>query len=189
MKKGMFVGLILAGVISAVFGVLAPLHEIWHWLAAFLLGVEARIGWDITYITISEVTLFIGFAGMFGEITILTLLMIKLASMKYFKLSLYIFGYSASYIIALVSFLFLGFVPIDIEVMLGNYDKWIVYSIFGVFMFYYIFVLLLQIITINCFKTSIFPELFAKRVQEKLNYIEKKAKAEENKYKPLTLVK
>jgi len=44
-------------------------------MAAFLSGVDATMGWDMTYIALDEITLFIGYAGMFGGITVLTLML------------------------------------------------------------------------------------------------------------------
>ena len=67
MKKGIFVGILFIGIISAFFAVLGPLHEIWHWIYATLSGIDARMGWGVTYMDLSNLNLATAFAGMFGD--------------------------------------------------------------------------------------------------------------------------
>ncbi|MEA1911231.1 MAG: hypothetical protein U9N32_06085, partial [Spirochaetota bacterium] len=114
---------------------------------------------------------------------------LKLASKKYYKLSVYIFGYTASFSI-IIAFFFLGmFVPTDIEVMYGNYNNTIVNLIFYVWMLYYACAMWLQIMYIIYYKTDFFPHLYVDNVIKSLENLDKSVENRENRYKPLTLVK
>ncbi len=191
MKKGMFVGLVFLGVVSAIFAVLGPIHEIWHWIAAVLSGVDADIGWTVTYISIPDVTLFIGYAGVFGEITSLTLIFLWLMYKKHFKLASWIFGYSLSYIIIITVMALDIFVPLDLVVMLENYSKTTVYSIWYIFVFYYGLATAVQILTLAHYKSEIFERKtsnYAKKVAKNIKHIQNGGVIGEKLYKPLTLV-
>jgi len=97
MKTSTFLIVLFIGIVSAIIGVLSPIHEIWHWLAAILSGVDATMAWDVTYITLEDVTLFIGYAGMFGEIAVLTLMLFWATYKKHYFIASWVFGYSLSY--------------------------------------------------------------------------------------------
>lgn len=192
MKKRIFAGLVFLGIVSAVIGVISPIHEVWHWLTALLSGVDATMGWDVTYIDHSKVSLFIGFSGMVGEILILTFLVLWLPYKKFYKLTAWIFGYSLSYV-AIVWFVAVDiFIPLDLEVMLENYSSGIVYTIWYVFVLYYSLATIVQITTIRSYKKQMFikkTSRYAKRVAANLEHIRNGGRIGEKLYKPLTLVK
>ncbi|RLF64006.1 MAG: hypothetical protein DRN30_05905 [Thermoplasmata archaeon] len=194
MTKGIFGSIIFIGIVSAVFGVMAPLHEIWHWLAAFLQGVDATMAWDVTYMDTSQAGLFIGYAGMYGEIITLGLIFFKLVQKKHFAWATFFLGYSTSFIIAILLVIFTDFLPIDLEVMLGNCNKVAVYGVFIVWVGLYGLVLLGQYLTVWEFRgefLGIGSSNRSRRLVEGVKRIKKEhedAEIRENRYKPLTLV-
>jgi len=198
MTKGIFAGLVFVGILSAVFSLLAPIHEIWHWLAAFLQGVPATIGWSRTYIDTDKVGLFIGFAGMYGEITVLTLLFLKLTQKNLYGLAVYLYGYTLSYIIISLFYILGIFTPVDIEVMMGNCNHFAVNAIFYGWMVYLLLALLVQTLVIREFREDFLGvgttyhnrKVFegAKSIVENNKKERENDKIRENRYKSLTLV-
>lgn len=195
MKKGIFTSLIFIGIFSAILMVLSPVHEFFHWLAAFMQGVPATMSWTVTYIDTDKVGLFIGYAGMFGETITFLFLFFKLVQKKHFMLATYIFGYSLSYLILIPLVLFAGYVPIDLEVMLANCNNLAVYGVFYLWIAIYAITILMQILTIIEFRDKFFKgtiSYLARKTREKIAYLDKKEEQNsnngENRYKPLTLV-
>ncbi len=199
MTKGIFASIIFIGIVSAVFGVMAPLHEVWHWLVAFLQGVDATMGWDVTYMDTSQAGLFIGYAGLYGEIITLALIFFKLIQKNHFAWATYFLGYSTSFIIVILSMRFLNFTPIDIEVMLGNCNKIAVYGVFYVWVAMYALILLAQYLTVWEFKEDFFDlgdtyhnKKVVRGAKSLIEQYEKSLESNKNReirYKPLTLVK
>ncbi len=199
MTKGIFAGLVFVGILSAVFSVLAPIHEIWHWLAAFLQGVHATMSWSRTYIDTDKVGLFIGFAGMYGEITVLTLLFLKLTQKNLYGLAVYLYGYTLSYIAIAILYILGIFTPVDIEIMMENCNHLVVNAIFYGWMVYLFLALLIQTLVIREFREDFLGvgttyhnrKVFegAKSIVENDKKERENDKIRENRYKPLTLVK
>jgi len=113
---------------------------------------------SVTYIAIPDVSLFIGYAGIFGEIAVLTLMLFWLTSKGYFKLAIWIFGYSLSYIFIILFVYFKMFTPTDLKAMLENYSSGTVYTVWYLFVLYYSFATLLQIVTLHYYRKAIFKK-------------------------------
>jgi len=191
MKKELFVVLVVLGVVSAVFSVLGPIHEVWHWLAALLSGTKATMNWDQTYIY-GDVSLFIGFAGMFGEIAVLTVGVFWSMYKKWHGLAAYLHGYSLAFLLATVLILGGVIVPTDFTVMLENYSHSTVYAGFYIYIVYLSILLSSQFFIIRYHKKEIFVKktsYMAKQCKKKLESLRNSEHIGENRYKPLTLVK
>ena len=190
MTKVKFALLVIAGVISCVFSVLAPIHELGHIIAAFLSGVSATMNWATTNIVLSEVTLFIGYAGMFTEITVFTILFFLAIKYKHYNTAIYLFGYVSSYTIIIASYK--SFVPLDLQVMLENYSSDIVYIVFFFFSVYFLFAMSIMMTTIYYNKTAIFERKISKTAQKMIDNINLRQKGVDFRGigdRPLTLVK
>lgn len=147
MKKGIFIGLIFLGMLSAIFAVLGPIHEIWHYLVATLSGANSTIHWTYLSIADSNMTIPIAFAGMYGEIITLTVLFWFFSRRGKYKIATYLFGYMAAFSLVAI-FSKTGTFMMDIDAALGIASAALVQLLYNLWRTMYFCLLIYQIGTI-----------------------------------------
>ena len=144
MSKKMFASLIIVGMLSDVFAVLAPLHEIWHVLASLFYGYLPQMHWGWTELASQNHTLPVCFAGIYGEALTLTVLFIVFFQKKHYMIATYLLGYLLPMSLIII-FSPTGLFMIDIEKALEIASAGTVQMIYDVWKVYYFILLSIPI--------------------------------------------
>ncbi len=191
MGKSGFTWMVIIGIGACMLSVLGPLHEVWHLLASLLSGTHATMTWDTTYIY-GDVTYFIGYAGMYGEILTLTVLFFFALGKGKYKTAIFLFGYSTTFGVILLPSMLLGFIPVDLQLMIRDNNKEIVYLILYIWIAYYSFFMLFQVASIYTFWNQIIlgeRKMMIKGAKNRIKQFKNMPIGGENRQNRLTLVK
>jgi len=184
MKKWQLIFIPL-GTVAAIYGVLAPVHEFWHWLFAILSGQEATMHWSGTYIY-GDISIWTAFAGMYGEVTVWSIVIFRALKKRRYWLSAFLYGYLGAFALGSILYYTGQMDIIDLDVAVKAAGQGWTNIFFGIYNIYLASMLIVQGYGIIW---AINRKAYFKRVQKNLKNLDKIAEIRENGYKPLTLVK
>ena len=185
MKRWEMLSMMFLGFLSAVFSVLGPVHESWHWLFATLSGQHAVIHWDYTMVD-GTVNLATAFAGMFGEVTTWTVVYFLAMHKGFFKTAAYLHGYIASFLFVAI-FYYIGVFPVaDLAVATQNYGSGITNVVYGIFNLYLLCAVIVEFYGLNYITSN---KILLKGAQNRIKEAENSINTGKKEYPMLTLVK
>jgi len=181
--------LLVLGWLTSAFNIVAPIHEMFHWLAAILSGVPASIiGWSRIAIY-GRATLFIGFAGMTGEVLLVTAIFYLAIRKEHRTFANYLYGYNLGYLTVITSHIIKEEYILDVSMMIKDNPGTDVMSYYYVWFFLYLVLMAILGEKLYSENKRKITSLYGKRAIKNLNNYENALKTEQKTYKPLTLVK